>query len=53
MDQRLTFSVDKCKVTCLREKYDRKLAATSHVSDPEATVDSSLKVSTQCSASEG
>lgn len=33
-------------------KYDRKLAATSCVSDPEATVDISLKISTQCSASE-
>lgn len=33
-------------------KYDRKLAATYLLSDPEATVDSSLKISTQCSASE-
>lgn len=33
-------------------RYDRKLAATSRERDPEATVDSSVKISTQCSASE-
>lgn len=47
----MEFSVDKCKVICLRENMT-KLAAASRVSDPKGTVDSSLKISAQCSASE-
>lgn len=41
MEQQMKFSFDKCKVIRLRKKWLE--VSSSYESDPEATVDSSLK----------